>query len=297
VVSAALRQRRDTAAKRVAVLRRCLAQSRQLAAAGLVRPGSVSALDRLALADQLLLRNHSQAGDLAQLLENLLDDCLGDRLPLRCLDLATHGLQLDQRLGLAEWLRLQCRVYERCRRNGFSAKETFDLVSASRTLAWLLPEVNAAGELAVAFVFALQQACPQGLAAHQGATLFEFASSAELDHWRRWPDLLAWTHDDSIALRVSGFYFQGKQFLSKPRISAHDSPQGCELELNGRRFALPRAADKLTGRLVWCSSLYFDRMLPAVWNELERPRSPHRLQQARSMSVQCPHCQQPFRAA
>jgi len=290
VALAEARLRRETAEKRGPVVQNCVAKAREFASKGLVPSTTVGMLFRLAIADQLVLGTDGQ--QLLPLLRQLLDDCLGNRLPLRCLDIALGGVQQADHLAptdLSQSLFWCCEV---CRERGLSAADMFALTTKSKSLSQFFSVMPAStsSASALAFLFALQRVCPEGMAAHGGATVFEFTSPEQMHGLKQCPDLLALSHDDPITLRMSGFYFSGKRFLAKPKISVSKVSGGHEVEVGGQRFFYNANPGGLAGHLVAWSFLYFSKLLPALVEEMNRKSSTDRVSRARGMLIHCPHC-------
>jgi hypothetical protein len=102
------------------------------------------------------------------------------------------------------------------------------------------------------------------------------------------------SHDESVVLRMSGFYYLGTRYVSKPKISVSTERHGYRFHIGQRSYHYHWHPGDLAGWVVAWSHLYFGKLLPRVQKELAREVSPERLHSTRSVAIQCPHCQQMF---
>jgi len=286
------RVQQETAKKRHRIVRRCLGLARGFASEGRVPHAAVGWLYRLLIVDQLSLDD--SGGQSSSVLEEVLNDCLGKTLPLACLDLAIHHSPLLAHARPLLWRRFLVRFYEKCLERGHTANEVAALTNDSAAISKLLARMSLSAAEAVAFLAVVPRTCHNGLDKIGGATVFEFTSHKQLIRLLEWPDLLALARDEVLALRMSGFYFQGVRYVTKPKIFVSREKHGYHLHVGHRAFFYHLDPGDLGGRVVAWSHLYFQKILPSVQEELAREISPSRLQDTRSVAMKCPHCQRMF---
>ena len=281
-----------TADKRRAIVERCLVFARSLAGEGHIPHDSVGLLYRLLIVDRLRLGDPQQ--QLPSVLEQLLGDCLGKKLPLSCLDVAVAPNQVVHSLRpeVSRWFLIE--FFEKCLQRGHNSNEIAALAGDSAAISQLLSRMSFSPAEAISFLTTLSRTCREGLGRLAGATVFEFTSARQFTRLRECPDLLALKHDETVALRMSGFYFLGVRYVSKPKIWVSNSPRGYQLHVGRRSFFYPDDPGELGGRVVAWAQLYFHTILPAVQEELAREPSPERLRHTRSVVITCPHCHKLF---
>jgi len=284
------RFQRAAARKRAAVLNRCLARGELLLRTGQIAPHQVAALHRLAIADALTLGASPQR--LRPLLGHLFDECLGDGLPLACLDEVLIGIGLYDRLSAVELWRVRLQLYCSCYRRGLAPVDVLALAQRSRALKRLFfvpPEPTVES---IACVLALLRVRPQGLAGDGGAAVWEMDSADEQAAWKATPDLLALSRDRTIALQISGFRFRDTLFASLPAVSITQLRRDRYYLRVGCRaveyaFDPAQEAERVSA---WVS-LYFSGLLPARNHERARSGDEAVLQTLAGMRVSCPGCE------
>ncbi len=285
------RKQREVAKNREAIVKRCLDLARSLAGEGRIPHATVAWLYRLHIADQLGVGNRIRQS--ASLLEQLLTDCLGKRLPWACLDLAIDRPLLLSLLRpeLSRWFVV--RFCQKCLERGHHPNEIAALAGESAVLSRLLGRISRLIPEAIAFLLTMQKACPGGLAelGLKGATVAEFKLPEQFLRLHQWPDLLALADDDTLVLRTSGFYFRDVRYITMPKITVSHEREGYLLHVGNHSFLYRSHPGDLGGRVVAWSYLYFQKILPRVTQELTAEPSPSRLQDTRSVAMQCPHCQ------
>jgi len=267
------RLRRETAWKRTAVLERCLERGKSLLKTGQIGPEAVGQLYRLAVTDALT--TGASPARLRPLLADLFDHCLGDELPLACLDTALLGTGLFDRLSPVELWRVRWQLYRACAARAFSAQDILALPRRSRALQSLFSVPPKPTLEAIACALALLRNCRRGLAAVGGNGIWELDQASDEAAWAAAPDLLAVSNDREVALRMSGFCVEGFLLKSESMI--------------WKRYAFASAPKN--ARISAWVSLYFHELLPAKDREQARPAAVEHLSRAEGMSVICPGCQ------
>jgi hypothetical protein len=281
-----------TADKRRLIVQRCLSCARSLAGEGLIPHYSVGLLYHLLIADLQSLDDPEQ--QIPSVLEQLLKDCLSKELPMFCLDTAIAPTHVLDSFSLEASRQCLLQFVEACQERGHNANEIAALASDSNAISRWLARMSFSPAEAVAFLLCLSRTCREGLAKLDGAAVFEFTSVDQFASLREYPDLLALKHDKTVALRMSGFYFLGVRYVSKPKIFISNTKGGHLLHVGERSFFYRDFPGDLGGRVVAWAQLYFHTILPAVQEELAFELCPERLRRTRSVVITCPRCRKHF---